>query len=100
MVDKRAKHQVCSKLSIPASFVSSVPDVLGGDKLMAVKEAISLKIQEVGQITNIGGQLNIFSQNGSSNANAPQMMINTSGPVADGGDDSEPMSDRIPPPKI
>ena len=28
------------------------------------------------------------------------MMIDTRGPVADGGDESEPMSDRIPPPKI
>ena len=50
---------------------------------MSVKEAISLRIQEVGQITNIGGQLNIFSQNGSSNAfTSSQMMIDTSNTVA------------------
>ena len=60
-----------------------MPDTLGGDKLMSVKEAISLKIQEIGQITNIGGQLNIFSQNGSSNAfTSSQMMIDTSNTVA------------------
>ena len=103
VVDRNARHQVCSKQSIPASFINSVPDLLGGDKLMSVKAAIEQKIRDVGQITNIGGTLNIFSSNNSSsttNANAQQIMIETRGTAADGGDESDSISEKIPPPKL
>ena len=68
------------------SFTNAIPDK-DGDKLRAIKEALELRIQEVGQISKVAGELNLFV-GGPRTSQTGRIMIDTSGAMADGADES------------